>query len=77
MKLNDNERETLKKIIEEMRKCGLFAGKFDAKNGKVNFMYGIETVMEYLTLLVSEEYHDDFEEEFDENLISSLLKAQV
>lgn len=72
MQLNDNERETLKKIIEEMRKCGLFAGKFDAKNGKVNFMYGIETVMEYLTMLVSEEYHDEFEKEFIDNFKKSL-----
>lgn len=72
MELTDNEHEVLKKIIEEMRKCDLFAGKFDAKNGNVNFMYGIETVMEYLTGLISEEYHDEFEKEFMINFEKSL-----
>lgn len=72
MELTDNEREVLKKIIEEMRKCGLFAGKFDAKNGNVNFMYGIETVMEYLTMLISDEYHDEYEKEFINNFERSL-----
>lgn len=56
MELTDNEREILKKIVENMRECGLFAGKFDAKNGDLHFMYGIGTVMEYLTSLISEEY---------------------
>lgn len=72
MELTDNEREILKKIVENMRKCGLFAGKFDAKNGNVNFMYGIETVMEYLTLLISDEYHDELEQEFLTNFEKSL-----
>lgn len=72
MELTDNEREILKKIVEEMRKCDLFAGKFDAKNGNVNFMYGIETVMEYLTGLISEEYHDELEKEFLTNFERSL-----
>lgn len=72
MKLTDNEREVLKKIVENMRECGLFAGKFDAKNGNVDFMYGIETVMEYLTSLISEEYHDEYEKEFLNNFERSL-----
>lgn len=72
MELTDNEREALKKIVENMRECGLFVGKFDAKNGNINFMYGIETVMEYLANLISEEYHDEFEKEFITNLVKSL-----
>lgn len=72
MELTDNEREILKKIVENMRKCGLFAGKFDAKNGNVNFMYGIETVMEYLTGLISEEYCNEYQKEFINNFERSL-----
>lgn len=75
MKLTDNEREILKKIVENMRKCGLFTGKFDAKNGNVkliHFMYGINTVMEYLTSLISEEYQNEFDKEFMENFERSL-----
>lgn len=72
MELTDNEHEVLKKIVENTRKCGLFAGKFDVKNGNVDFMYGIETVMEYLTNLISEEYHDGHEKEFLNNFERSL-----
>lgn len=68
----DVEREVLKKIVDKMREYVLFVGKFDAKNGNVNFMYGIETVMEYLTGLVSDEYHDEFEKEFMTNFEKSL-----
>lgn len=72
MELTDIEREVLKKIVDKMRECALFAGQFDAKNGNVNFMYGIETVMEYLTMLIGEEYHDEFEKEFMTNFEKSL-----
>lgn len=72
MKLTDNEREVLKKIVENMRECGLFVGRFDAKNGNVNFMYGIETVMEYLASLISEEYCDKYQKEFINNFERSL-----
>ena len=72
MELTDNEREVLKKIIEKMRECGLFVGKFDAKNGDLHFMYGIETVMAYLTSLISEEYCDEYQKEFMDNFERSL-----
>ena len=72
MELTDNEREALKKIVENMQECGLFVGRFDAKNGNVDFMYGIETVMEYLTSLISEEYCDEYQKEFINNFERSL-----
>lgn len=68
----DIEREVLKQIVDKMRECALFAGQFDAKNNTVNFMYGIETVMEYLTMLIGEEYYDEFEKEFMTNFEKSL-----
>ena len=72
MELTDNERAILKKIVENMRECGLFVGKFDVKNGDLHFMYGIETVMEYLTRLISKEYCDEYEKEFINNFERSL-----
>lgn len=68
----DVEREVLKKIVDKMREYVLFVGKFDAKHLNVNFMYGIETVMEYLAGLISDEYHDEFEKEFMTNFEKSL-----
>ena len=74
--LNANEKEMLKGIIEEMRECGMFEGRYDAKNGNPMFMYGISTVMEYLAYRVSDEYGDNFSDTFIQNLIISEQKAK-
>ena len=70
-KLNTNEREMLKGIIEEMREIGIFNGRYDAKNGKEDFMYGVSTVMQCLAYMVSDEYGDSFSDTFVKNLIAS------
>lgn len=70
-KLNTNEKEVLKGIIKEMSEIGIFTGKYDAKNGKEDFMYGIEAVMECLAYMVSDEYGDSFSDTFIKNLIAS------
>ena len=69
--LNTNEKEMLKGIIEEMREIGMFEGRYNAKNGKKDFMYGISTVMECLAYMVSDEYGDSFSDTFVKNLIAS------
>ena len=69
--LNTNEKEILKGIIEEMSEIGIFTGKYNAKNGKEDFMYGISTVMECLAYMVSDEYGDSFSDAFVKNLIAS------
>ena len=51
--------------------CGLMIGKFDAKNGKEHFMYGISTVMEWIAYRVSDEVGDEFSDLFIKNMIES------
>ena len=63
--------DIIKDLIEEMSKCGLFIGKYDARNGNENFMHGINTVMEYLAYEVSREYGDNFSDMFIKNMIDS------
>lgn len=63
--------EIIKQLIEEMSECGLFVGKYDAENGSEQFMYGVDTVMEYLAYKVSEEYGDKFCGMFLENMVES------
>ena len=75
IELNANEKKVLKNIIEELRECGMFEGRYDAKNGSSVFMYGIETVMEYLAYRVSDEYGDNFSDIFTQNLIISEQNA--
>ena len=73
--LNKKEKEVIEKVINGMTECSLFYGHYDAKNGSVEFMNGIGTVMEYLAYLVSDEYGAKFEDVFLENLIKSEEKA--
>lgn len=75
-KLNTNEKEMLKGIIEEMRECNMFNGIYNAKKGSVQFMYGISTVMECLAYMVSDEYGDSFSDTFVNNLIDSEQKVE-
>ena len=63
--------DMIKDLIEKMSNCGLFIGKYDAKNGNENFMHGINTVMEYLAYEVSEEYGDNFSDMFTKNMLDS------
>ena len=51
--------------------CGLLVGKHDGKNGKPDFMYGIQTVMEWIAYKVSETDGDYFSDLFVRNLIES------
>ena len=51
--------------------CGLLVGKYDGKNGKPDFMYGIQTVMEWIAYTVSEADGDYFSDLFGRNLIES------
>ena len=67
--------EMIKDLIEEMSKCGLFIGKYDTKHCKGNFMYGVLTVMEYLTNEVSEEYRDEFTDIFLQNMVDNQHKV--
>ena len=67
--------KTLEEILNEMRQIGIFNGTFDAKNGSWEFMHGVACVMEYLAYQVSEEYAIEFNEEFSNNFIISIDKA--
>lgn len=65
------EKEVLKKAIEEMKECGLLVGKYDALNGNQTFMYGISTVMECFAYGVSDEYGEEFSNLFLKNMSES------
>lgn len=73
--LNNQEKEILKSILDDMTECGLFVGRYDARNGSQDFMHGISTVMECLAYRVSEDYGDTFSDTFVKNLIESEKRA--
>ena len=63
--------DVIKDLVEKMSNCGLFVGKYDAKNGDKDIMCGVLTVMEYLAYEVSEEYGDNFSNTFVKNMLDS------
>lgn len=73
--LNQEEKKVIEKVVDGMTECGLFCGRYDAKNGNEHFMYGVSTVMEYLAYLVSDEYGDEFSDTFTKNMIKSEKKV--
>lgn len=56
--------------------CGLLVGKYDAKNGNEKYMFGVDTIMEWIAYKVSEAQGDDFSELFTKNMVESQKKAR-
>ena len=65
-----NLQEAYKIVYEDMMNsgCCLFKGIYDAKHGSDSFMFGIETVLEYIASNVSEECHENFDNMFMNNM---------
>lgn len=53
----------------------LFKGVYDARHGNSVFMFGIETVMEYIAIRVDDETYEKFSELFTKNMVKSEEKA--
>lgn len=74
MELKDAYMEVLKDIISNGPE--MFVGKYDAKNGKPEFMYGISTLMEWIAYRTADDDAIRFvDEEFIKNMIKSQKKA--
>jgi hypothetical protein len=54
--------------------CGLLIGRYDAKNGSKELMYGIDIVMEWIAYRVSEADGDAFSDLFLKNMSESEKK---
>lgn len=70
-----DKSEAYKIVFEDLTKCDMFKGIYDAEHGKDSFMYGVSTVMENIAFNVSEECGDKFSTEFTENMNKSKEKA--
>lgn len=70
-----NINEAYKMVYEDMVNsgCGLLVGKFDANNGTEKFMYGIQTVMEWIADRATSA--EAFDAIWMKNFFASLEKA--
>mgnify|MGYP007122088401 CR=1 FL=1 len=60
-------------VLSKLKECQLLCGKYDARNGKEDYMYGISTVMEIIANYAGDE---EFEEMFLRNMAESEDKAK-
>ena len=65
--------EAYKIVLEDLKKCNLFCGIYDARNGNDSFIYGISTVMESIAYKAEDE---DFDDLFMSNIIKSQEKVK-
>lgn len=70
--------EAFKIVLEELKKCSLFCGEYDAKYGNEHFMYGIQTVMEAIATRAddTDAILNNFTDEFLHNMVVSEKKAE-
>lgn len=74
IELNDIEKSTLKNIFDRID-VGILKGNYDVTHGDVHFMYGVLTAMNFFAYLVSEDFGDEFDNNFTRNMIDSEEKA--
>lgn len=58
-------------VLTDLKKNPMFCGRYDARNGGEDFMYGISTVMENIAYHVGEKIGDDFSDMFMKNMVAS------
>ena len=68
--------EAYKVVFNDLLKCNIFNGIYDAKHGNEHFMYGICCVMEVIATKVSDECHIEFLNTFYQNMIMSESKKE-
>lgn len=72
-RLQDAYRMVYNDILNS--ECELLLGKYDAKNGSKELMYGIDIVMEWIAYRVSEADGDAFSDLFLKNMSESEKKV--
>ena len=70
-------QEAYKLVLDDLMNCRLYRGCYDAEHGKVEFMNGIWSVMESISIRTGDEgYYEKFLETFSKNLHNSLDRAK-
>lgn len=60
-------------VFNDLCKCRMFLGFYDAINGNPHYMRGIETVME---VIANRAYNDDFAEQFTGVFTSNVERSK-
>jgi hypothetical protein len=70
------DKQTAYKIVfDDLCKCDMFKGIYDAEHGSDKYMHGVSAVMESIACNVSEECYETFSDMFITNMCKSEEKA--
>ena len=61
-------------VYNDLMKCNICRGVYDAKHGNNSFMYGVSLVMEAIAYRVNEQTGDEFVNTFIDNMEASKEK---
>ena len=77
--MNDIVQNAYRIVLEDIINNGanLMIGKYDAKNGNKEFMYGILTVMKWLAYKTNDDIGDMFFDLFTMNMIQSEREVKI
>ena len=67
-------KEEIRQLVSKMMEYPMFRGEYDAENGDESFMYGIATVMEYLSSQVDDTFCQNVSDVFNRNMVKSQEK---
>ena len=67
-------KEEIRKLVSKMMECPMFRGEYDAEHGNESFMYGISTVMEYLSSQVDDTFCQNVSDIFNSTMVKSQEK---
>lgn len=70
-----DKRKAYEIVMKDLMKNSVFYGNFDAKNGDIRFMYGVQTVMEEIAYNCNPVIYEVFNDYFTDNLIKSIDKV--
>ena len=72
-----NLAEASRIVLNQLLEYNMFKGAYDARNGKPEFIYGIQTVIENIAYNIDEETGDKISDMITRNIVESMNKAEV
>lgn len=70
-----DKKEAYKLVYDDLIKCNMFKGIYDAVNGNISFMNGVACVMEVVADGAGQ--YDEFCDIFSDNILKSKKKAKT
>ena len=69
-----NKKEAYLTVYEDLIKCPLYVGIYDATNGNEHFIYGISSIMDYISMKAGK--LDEYEKLWTKNMKESEERSE-